>query len=219
MANTGVDGTAIEAETEGGEPEVAAEVKPAKAKSSDSARMAKALASVQRERDEARAALVKAEDDAKRASMTEIDKAKADVAARTKEVDAARAEAAAAKAEAARERLVSRLVSKHKLADPEFGDLVLKGYKPEEHEDFDEFVETFKADPKYKVLFAAKVGEKITNDDGSDIVPAVGGPKAKTQSATSQDANDREFAEQQFPNNKARQDAYLNQLRKLRSNK
>lgn len=219
MSNTGADTSVTETVTEAKAEQPKVEVTTTGDKTpKDKARMAKALAALQKERDDAKAALAKAQEDAKRASMTELDKLKADLDAKAREAEAARIEAAQAKAERERERLVSRLVAKHKLAEPEFGDLILKGYNPEEHEDFDAFVATVKADAKYKRLFA--LDNRITNEDGSDIVPATGpAPKSKTSNGSSQDADDREFAESMFPNNKARQDAYIAQLRKLRSGK
>lgn len=195
------------------EPEAVVEAPPKP--DNDAKRMKKALANLQKERDEAKAALAAAAEEAKRSSMSELEKYKADVASKTQEAEAARKEAAQAKMEREQERLVSRLVAKHKLADPEYGELILKRYKPEEHDDFDSFVDEVKKEDKFKRLFGA---DKIVDEDGNDIVPNARGVSSKTKGA-SEEAVDRELAESMFPNNKSRQDSYLAQMKKLRSGK
>ena len=204
MSDTGVEKTEAPAEKP---PEVKPENKIR--------RMEKALASLQKERDEAKSALAKAAEDAQRASMTELDKLKADAAAKAKEAEDFKAEAARARAEREQERLISRMVAKHKLGDPEYGELVLKRYKPEEHEDFDAFVEEVKKEDKFRPLFGS---QKIVDEDGEDIIPNARGVSTKTKQASAESA-DREFAESMFPNNKAKQDSYLAEMKKLRSGK
>lgn len=204
MSNTGDVPTPIEPEVAPAPPE------PDKA-SKATRRMERALASLQKERDDLAAQLTKVAEDTKRASMTELERYKADAEARAREVEAARAEAAVAKAERERERLVSRLVAKHKMADPEYGDLVLKGYDPKTHEDFDAFVDEIKVQPRYRVLFGS---ERIVDESGEDIVPNSRSVSTKTKKQAAE-VDLEEFAASMFPNDKARQKSYIETVRKL----
>lgn len=190
------------------EPVVAPE--PDKA-SKATRRMERALASLQKERDDLAAQLTKVAEDTKRASMTELERYKADAEARARDAEAARSEAAAAKAERERERLVSRLVAKHKMADPDYGELVLKGYDPAKHDDFDAFAEDVKAQPKFRRLFE---GDRIVDESGEDIVPSARSVSSKTKRSAGE-ADLEEFAASMFPNDKARQKSYIETVRKL----
>lgn len=201
--------TDIVVETEAPEDKAPAAKPPA---DKETKRMKQALAALQKERDDLKAAASQAAEEAKRASMTELEKYKADAEARGREVEAARKEAATAKAERERERLVSKLVAKHKLADPDYGDLVLRTYDPAAHEDFDAFVEEAKKEPKIRHLFASG---KALDDDGEEIIPNATAVSTKTKkSAASEDLI--EFAKSMFPNDTARQKSYLDTVRSLR---
>lgn len=186
--------------------------------SDDLRRIKKANAALQKERDDFKAKLDKAEKDAQDAKLTEVEKYQKLVKQHQDEAALAKQEAAAAKKEREYERKVSLLVAKYKLADPEYGDMVLKGYNPEEHDDFDEYVKEVKKKPAIARLFGT-VEDRIVNEDGSDIEPKVAGSQAKQARSSSWEEREREIAESLYPNNKARQDAYIAGLKKLRGGK
>lgn len=129
------------------------------------------------------------------------------------------AEKATLEAEVARERRVSVLVAKHGLADPDFADVILKRWNPEEHEDFDTFAASAKKDKKYAPLFTGIRPTEITNDDGSKVIPAAPGTPSRATgragpSGPSED--DMEIAKTLYPNAPARQTAYLENLKKIK---
>ena len=197
---------------------VAAEpvAEPAAEKKPDDIRRIKiANKTLQRERDEYKAKFEKFEKDASDAKLSEVEKFQKLVKAKEDEALEARTEAARAKAERDFERNVSRLVAKFDLADPDYGELVLKGYNPEDHEDFDNFVAEAKKKPSIARLFKSK--ERILDDDGAEIVPKTAGSSGKVSKGSNWEDNERSIAESLYPNNKPRQDAYILGLKKLRA--
>lgn len=211
MADTVVDPAVEVQETK--TTEVVVEKKP-----DDLRRIKKANAALQKERDDFKAKLEKFEKDVQDAKLTEVEKYQKMLKQQADEAAAAKAEAAAAKKEREYERKISLLVAKHKLADPDYGDLVLKGYNPEEHEDFDAYVAEVKKKPSIARLFGSQ-DNRIVDEDGSDIEPKVAGSQTKPARGSSWEEREREIAESLYPNNKARQDAYIAGLKKLRGSK
>lgn len=182
----------------------------------------KANLTLTRERDEARAELARLQKAQEDATLSSNEKA-------AKELAAAQAEAAAVKAELASQKLlvdrtmkVAHMVAKHKLADPSYGELILQGYKPDEHEDFDQFVVEQAKIPKFARLFdtGSSTGDRILDDDGNEIIPStrVGGSGARSKGSNWED-KEAEVAAGLFPYDKARQARYLAEVRKLRGGK
>jgi len=175
------------------------------------ARVKRALKNQQAERDNAKAEL-----DALRAQIAS-DKLSEQERER-KELEAAKARAAeferAANERAAeneRLKLVNRLISKHKLADEEYADIVLKKYDPTEHDDFDAFVNDFAAEPKYKVFFAqAHTSEPVV----APGIPGSGSARVNTKKQTEEDAI-KAFAMLEYPNDPARRESLIRNMRAL----
>lgn len=172
----------------------------------------KANKTLQTERDGLRTeldTLKKSIEDAKR---TDAEKVQAEIKAMNDRLAALANEASAAKKALDRERKISQLVSKHKLADPEYGDLVLQKYNPDEHEDFDQFVGELRKAPTYARLFEQ---ERILDDGGNEIIPRAPSGTAK-KPGSNLDALDREFAISIHPNDKKLQDELFELRRALR---
>lgn len=169
---------------------------------------------LQTERDQLAEKLAKFEAEAAKAKMTAEERAASELAALNKKIAELQAESEKAKSEAERERKISKLIAQHDLADPEFGDLILKKFNPDEHDDFDTFVKDIKKQPKYGALFRGEKTARITNEDGSDIVPAVPhGSNANGQkSGKGYTDQDEELARSQFPGNPDKQKKFLDQL-------
>lgn len=176
-------------------------------------RLKRALQRQQTEKAEALAELEKirksAEDD--KLSATERER---------KELEATRKEAAELgrlvkerEAENARLKLVNRLVTKHKLEDEEYADVVLKHYKPEEHEDFDAFVEDLAAQPRYKKFFV----QAEAAAPRPPAVPGSGNTRDKAPTITAEETL-RAEARALFPNpqDEARRQGYINNRLKLK---
>lgn len=191
---------------------VAAEKKP-----DDVRRIKIANKTLQRERDEYKAKFEKFEKEAQDAKLSEVEKFQKLIKAREEEATQALAEAAAAKKERDFERNVSRLVAKHNLADPDYGDLVLRGYNPEDHDDFDAYVAEVKKKPSIARLFKTEGNNRILDDEGMEIVPKTAGSSGKVSKGSNWEENERSIAESLYPNNKPRQDAYILGLKKLRA--
>lgn len=174
----------------------------------------KANKTLQAERDAARGELDKLKAEAAKAKMSAEERASADLAALNKQLADAKLEIEKERKAADRERKISKLVAQHDLADPEFGDLVLNKFDPDEHDDFDTFVKDLKKQPKYGALFRGE-RQRITNEDGSDIVPNVpggaGGTGKGRDSAGASD-QDAELARAQFPNDEKKQKKFLDNL-------
>ena len=189
---------------------------PAAEKKPDDVRRIKiANKTLQRERDEYKAKFEAFEKAAADAKLTEVEKFQKLVKAKEDEALEARTEASRAKAERDFERNVSRLVAKYDLADPDYGELVLKGYNPEEHDSFDSFVAEAKKKPSIARLFKSK--DRILDEDGAEIVPKTAGSSGKVSKGSNWEDTERSIAESLYPNNKQRQDAYILGLKKLRA--
>jgi len=136
------------------------------------------------------------------------------------EAEGLKQEASKAKAERDFERLVGKLVAKHKLADPEYGEIVLRGYNPEENPDLDAYVAEIKKRPTIARLFEAPGKSRILDDSGEEIVPnTTSGSSGKTKTAGNWEASERELAESMFPGKKERQDNYIKNLKNLKAGK
>lgn len=192
------------------EPVVAAEKKP-----DDVRRIKIANKTLQRERDEYKAKFEKFEKEAQDAKLSEVEKFQKLVKAKEEEAATAIAEASAAKKERDFERNVSRLIAKHSLADPDYGDLVLRGYNPEEH-DLDAYVAEVKKKPSIARLFKTE-NSRILDEDGTEIVPKTAGNTGKVSKGSNWEDNERSIAESLYPNNKPKQDSYIAGLKKLRA--
>lgn len=112
--------------------------------------------------------------------------------------------------EATRTRKIAELVAFHGLLNPDFGDVVLKGWDGES--DFDKHVESVKESDKYKVLFGS----------GQDVVvqaPGSPGDTGRSQHAPAKDINDEDKlkARELFPKSEQKQKAYLENLKRVRS--
>lgn len=168
----------------------------------------KANKTLTRERDEIKTKLETLEREAAQAKLTDAERTAASLKQLAKERDDALAEREAAKREREQERRISQMVAKHGLRDPEFGDIILKQFNPEEHDDFDKFVATTKRNQKYSVLFGVPGDDRILDDDGEEIVPQAprqGSNKGKVVNNTEHE----DFARRMFPGNAAQQQAYL----------
>lgn len=166
------------------------------------------------ERDKLAGELAKLKEDAEKAKLSDTERANAELKRLEKERDDAKAEALRAKAERETERKVSQLVAKHGLRDPEFGEIVLRQFNPDEHDDFDTFVTQVKKNKRYEPLFKELDDARVTDEDGEDIVPErpKAGKSVKTK-ATNTDHED--FARKQWPNDEARQKTYLANIASL----
>lgn len=188
----------------------------------DSKRLKKALSSLQKEKMDLEKQLTDFRKEIEESKLSEQQKV-------AKELETLRAEVAkrdnaqkALEAEIARERRVSVLVAKHGLADPDFADVVLKKWNPEEHEDFDKFASSLKKDEKYARLFTSlRADPGITNEDGSKIIPNAGvgmsgrsaANEGKVRGASDED---EQIARDLFPNNPDKRRMYLENLQRVK---
>lgn len=175
----------------------------------------KANKTLQKERDDLKAKLDASEAEAKRAKLTDDEKTKTDLATLRRERDEAKADAERAKKERETERLVSQLVAKHGLRDPDFGETVLKKFNPEEHDDFDAWAKALKKDKKYEPFFGNLTSgqvDRVTDDEGNDVEPEPprGGTGRTTKKPNASEHED--FARKQWPGNKDKQQAYLDNI-------
>lgn len=183
-------------------------------------RIKNANKTLQKERDYLKFKLEKFEKDAENAKLTEIEKYQKLVREKEKEAESARSEAAKAKVEREFERKVSTLVAKHKLADPEYGELVMKGYDPDEHEDFDAFVAEAKKKPSIARLFlSGENSDRVVDDEGNDVIPKVAGSSGAVKKGSNWEENERVIAKQLYPNDKTRQDNYIAAVKSLKAGK
>lgn len=170
----------------------------------------KANKTLSQERDNLANELKKLKDEAEKAKLSESERSAATLKQIEKERDEARAEALRAKAEREQERKISQMVAKHGLRDADFGELVLKQYNPDEHDDFDGFVNLVKKNKKFEPLFVKQEdAERVTDEDGNDIEPTPPRPNKSKTGAKQPSAEHEEFARKQFPGDEARQKAYL----------
>lgn len=168
---------------------------------------------LQTERDNLAKQLAEAKEAEAKSKRTAEEQAKVELENIRKERDQARAEAAAALKERETERRVSTMVAKHGLKDPDYGELVLKGFNPDEHDDFDAFVTLAKKNKKFEPLFN-KVEEeaRVTDEDGEEVIPAAPrANKSKAPGAGSKlaQAEHEEFARTRWPGDEAKQKAYV----------
>lgn len=176
----------------------------------------KANKTLETERNTLAEELKRLKDEAEKAKLTETERTAATLKQIEKERDDAKAEALRAKAEREQERKISQLVAKHGLRDADFGEIILKQYNPDEHEDFDGFVNLVKKNKKFEPLFSKPSDEdRVTDEEGNDIEPS---PPRSVKSKTSGkqvSAEQEEFARKQFPGDEARQKAYLANIASL----
>ena len=169
---------------------------------------------LQNERDALAKQLADAKEETARSKRTADEQAKVELENTRKERDAARADAEAAKRERETERRVSTMVAKHGLKDPDYGELVLKGFNPEEHDDFDAFVTLAKKNKKFEPLFNKTEApeERVVDENGDDVVPETPrANKSKAPGAGSKLAQSEheEFARSRWPGDEAKQKAYV----------
>ena len=177
----------------------------------------KANKTLSTERDTLAAELAKWKDEAEKAKLSDTEKSQKALRDLVRERDEAKADALKAKAEREQERKVSTLVAKHGLRDPDFGDIILRPFNVDEHDDFDEFVSGIKKHKKYQPLFGP-VGEeedRVVNEDGEDIVPDRPRQGKSKTGAKAPSTDHEEFARKQFPGDEERQRAYLANIASL----
>ncbi len=137
-----------------------------------------------------------------------------------KELDEARKQAAETQrrlaereAEMERLRLVNRLVAKHKLADEEYADVILRKFDPKEHDDFDTFVAELAEQPKYKVFFESK--QAPAEPPPAPAVPGSGAGRGRVAKATPEDEIIAQ-AKTLFPTDAVRREAYIRNLKNMK---
>lgn len=173
---------------------------------------------LQTERDNLAKQLAESKEAEAKSKRTAEEQAKVELENIRKERDQARADAEAAKRERETERRVSTMVAKHGLKDPDYGELVLKSFNPEEHEDFDAFVTLAKKNKKFEPLFnkvEAAEETRVTDEDGEDVVPAAPrSNKSKAPGAGSKLAQSEHeaFAQSRWPGDEAKQKAYVSNV-------
>lgn len=186
----------------------------------DSRRLKKALSSLQKEKAELEKQLTDFRKEIEESKLTEQQKVAKELETLRNEVAKRDNERKALEAEIARERRVSVLVAKHGLADPDFADVVLKRWNPEEHDDFDKFANSLKKDEKYARLFTSvRADPGITNEDGSKIIPNGTVGMASRSAAPSRGGTsdeDEQIARELFPNAPAKQRQYLENLQRVK---
>lgn len=186
-------------------------------KPDDVKRIKQANKTLQKERDDFKAKLDKHEKDLADAKLSAEEKAAKALAAKEIEIETARAEAKQAKREREFERAISKLVTKHNLADPDYGELVLKGWDPEADDDLDSWVAEQKKRPSIANLFKKAEAKREVDEDGGDIVPKVAGSGSAKKATSNWEETEREIAKSLYPNNKERQDNYIAGVRKLKA--
>lgn len=216
-----IESTEIDPEGEVETPAAVVKPEPEVDKAAVEARRIKtANRTLQKERDDLKAKLDKYEADAQNAKLTETEKWAKAIKDKEAEADVLRQEAAKAKTERDFERRVSTLVAKHKLADPDYGEIVLKGYNPDEHADLDAYVAEVKKRPAIARLFESeRKAEKVLDDAGNEIVPSISGSSNKTKTQGGWETSEREIAESLFPGQVDRQNNYIQTLKKLKAGK
>lgn len=188
----------------------------------DARRLKKALAALQKDKADLEKQLADFRKEIETSKLTEKEKVEKELAGLREQLTKHDGEKAAMEAEVAKERRVSILVAKHGLADPEFADVVLKKWDPAEDADFDAFVGKVKKDSRYSRLFSPPAAEsKITNEDGTDIVPGAGtGVGNRRISMTSGVREvDEQIAVDLYPNSPTKQKAYIDTLQHMKRGK
>lgn len=195
-------------------------VEPAKEPDDKEARrLKKALSTLQKEKESIEKQLADFRKEIEDAKLSEQQRAAKEVEALRAEKEAAISSRTALEKELEKERRISTLVAKYDLADPEFGDILLRRIGPED--DLDTFIRTAKKDEKLSRLFKGPNDNRITNEDGSAIVPGVApGAAPRSRSAASGPLDeDLEIAMDLFPNDANRRQAYLDRLKKIKGSK
>lgn len=190
----------------------------------DARRLKKALSSLQKEKADLEKQLTDFRKEIEESKLTEQQKVAKELETLRNEVAKRDNDRKALEAEIARERRVSVLVAKHGLADPDFADVVLKKWNPDEHEDFDKFAASLKKDEKYARLFTAlRADPGITNEDGSKIIPnSTVGMSNRSAAPTGRGGpsdEDEQIARDLFPNSPAKQKQYLENLQRIKRGK
>ena len=160
------------------------------------------------EREALKARVAALEDEAKQAKLTAEEKTLAELDKLRKERDSIAAEAAKARQDRENERLISQLVARHGLRDPEFGEIVLK-QKPDDQE-LDEFVTEIKKSQRFGVLFG------VREDTEDEVIPRA--PRKSPANNSGQKVAQAELeieAQSLYPGDEARQQAYVRNVLSL----
>ncbi len=178
------------------------------------ARMKRALKAQQAERAQALAELETLRKQIEDEKLSAQERERKELEAIRKQAEDAQRKLSEREAEMERLRLVNRLVSKHKLADEEYADVVLKRYNPDEHDDFDAFVSELVEQPKYKVFFEQP---QVAAAPLPPAPPVPGSGNNRERAVkTSPEDEILATARQLFPTDAARRETYIRQLKAMK---
>jgi len=171
-------------------------------------RLKRANKTLSQERDTLKNRLTELENEVKQAKLSAEERAAEELNKLRAERDILAAQAAKISAERDQVKRISDMVARHGLRDPEFGDVVLRQYKPDEHEDFDQFVTDIKKNNRFAVLFGVK--DEPAGDEEEEIVPRP--PRKTSQNNGGQKLAAAELEQEAmrlYPNDESRRKAYV----------